>query len=174
MLTREEHVNSPIQVPLVALAKSDDEQHNMNYVYSNCDTNEQDERKEQHGSAGQHREQLKAPMPYHAQIQDEVQRLVAEQLRGFLRIDTTDDALRRDVANLSKSPFTDKIDKTEPPRKFNPPHFTLFREDEDPDMHLMHYRNAMTLYANNDALMCTIFATMLQGIFVLPLDQKEV
>ncbi|XP_048438966.1 uncharacterized protein LOC125476679 [Pyrus x bretschneideri] len=69
----------------------------------------------------------------------------------------------QDVANLSRSPFTDEIKKTEPPRKFNLPHFTSFRGGEDPDKHLMHYRSAMTLYTNNDAFMCKIFATTLQG-----------
>ncbi|KAM1342521.1 hypothetical protein ACFX2F_006835 [Malus domestica] len=64
---------------------------------------------------------------------------------------------------MNKSPFTDKIKKTEPPRKFNLPHFTSFRGDEDPNRHLMPYRNVMTFYANNDALMWKIFATMLQG-----------
>ncbi|KAB2612487.1 hypothetical protein D8674_034803 [Pyrus ussuriensis x Pyrus communis] len=105
---------------------------------------------------------MKAPLPHHAQIQEEVQMLVAKQLCGFQRIDTTDVALHRDVANLSRSPFTNEIEWTEPSWKFNPPHFTWFRGDKDLDKHLMHYRSAMTLYTNNDALMCKIFATTLQ------------
>ncbi|KAB2602525.1 hypothetical protein D8674_003530 [Pyrus ussuriensis x Pyrus communis] len=87
-------------------------------------------------------------MPHQAQIQEEVQRLVAEQLRGFQCIDTTDDALRKDVANLSKLPW-----------KFSLPHFTLFKRDEDLDRHLMHYQSAITLYANDNVFMCKIFAT---------------
>ncbi|KAM2029747.1 hypothetical protein ACFX16_041222 [Malus domestica] len=89
--------------------------------------------------------------------------LVVKQLRGFWCIDTTDDTLREDVANLSKSPFTDEIEQTDPPRKFNPPYFTLFKGDGDPNRHLMHYRSTMTFYANNDVLMCKIFAMTLQG-----------
>ncbi|KAM1635369.1 hypothetical protein ACFXTN_012204 [Malus domestica] len=50
-----------------------------------------------------------------------------------------------------------------PSWKFNPPHFTLFTGDEDPDRHLMHYRSVMTLYANDDAFMCKIFTMNLQG-----------
>ncbi|KAM1546975.1 hypothetical protein ACFX10_047132 [Malus domestica] len=64
---------------------------------------------------------------------------------------------------MSRSSFIDDIEQTEPMRKFSPPDFTLFKGDEDPDRHLMHYRSAMTLYANDDTLMCKIFATMLQG-----------
>ncbi|KAB2606479.1 hypothetical protein D8674_006196 [Pyrus ussuriensis x Pyrus communis] len=69
------------------------------------------------------------------QIPEEIQKLVAEQLRGFQCIDTTDDVIRKDMANLSRSPFIVEIEETKPPR------------------------NAITLYANNDALMCKIFAT---------------
>ncbi|XP_048438963.1 uncharacterized protein LOC125476676 [Pyrus x bretschneideri] len=115
------------------------------------------------GPACQHRGQLEASLPHQAQIQEEVQRLIADQLHGFQYIDTTDDALRKNVANLNRSPFIDKVEQTEPPRKFSPLHFTLFKRDEDLNRHLMHYRRAMTLYANNDALMCKIFTTTLQG-----------
>ncbi|XP_070669018.1 uncharacterized protein [Malus domestica] len=69
----------------------------------------------------------------------------------------------KNVANLNWSPFTDEIEQTEPLRKFNLPHFTLFMRDEDPDEHLMHYRSAMTFYASNDVIMCKIFAMTLQG-----------
>nr|XP_028949261.1 uncharacterized protein LOC114821356 [Malus domestica] len=51
----------------------------------------------------------------------------------------------------------------EPSLKFSPPHFTLFKGDADLDRHLMHYRSVMILYANDDVLMCKIFAMMLQG-----------
>ncbi|XP_068319718.1 uncharacterized protein [Pyrus communis] len=66
------------------------------------------------------------------------------------------------MANLSRSPFTDEIKQMEPSRKFSPSYFTLFKGDEDSDIHLMHYQNAITLYANNDTLMCKIFAMTLQ------------
>ena len=43
------------------------------------------------------------------------------------------------------------------------PHFISFKEDEDSERHLKHYRSAMIFYRNNDDLMCKIFATTLQG-----------
>ena len=67
------------------------------------------------------------------------------------------------MTNISRSPFTDKIEQTERPHKFSMPHFTSFKGDGDPERHLKHYRSAMVLYRNNDALMCKIFATTLQG-----------
>ncbi|XP_048440379.1 uncharacterized protein LOC125477394 [Pyrus x bretschneideri] len=74
-----------------------------------------------------------------------------------------DEALRRDMANISKSPFIDEIEQAEPPHKFSMPHFTSFKGDGDPKRHLKHYRSAIVLYRNNDALICKIFATTLQG-----------
>ncbi|XP_070681684.1 uncharacterized protein [Malus domestica] len=74
-----------------------------------------------------------------------------------------DEALRRDMTNISKSPFADEIEQAKPLRKFSMPHFTSFKGDGDPERHLKHYRSAMVLYWNNDALMCKILATTLQG-----------
>ncbi|XP_068317096.1 uncharacterized protein [Pyrus communis] len=59
--------------------------------------------------------------------------------------------------------FTNEIEWTNPPRRFTIPHFTPYKRDEDPDRHLKHYRSTMILYKNNDALICKIFATNLQG-----------
>ncbi|XP_048435487.1 uncharacterized protein LOC125475159 [Pyrus x bretschneideri] len=44
-MPREEHVSSPAQVPLAALAQSGGEQHRENRMNRNCDTNEQDKPK---------------------------------------------------------------------------------------------------------------------------------
>ena len=106
---------------------------------------------------------LRAPPPHHKQIQEEVEKLFNERLRKFRRGDTTDEALRREMAKISRSPFADEIEHAEPPRKFSMPHFTSFKGDGDPERHLKHYRSAMVLYRSNDALMCKIFATTLQG-----------
>ncbi|XP_050139264.1 uncharacterized protein LOC126615492 [Malus sylvestris] len=68
------------------------------------------------------------------------------------------------MSNISKSPFTDKIEQTDPPRGFTMPHFTPYKGDEDPDQHLKDYCcSTMILYRNNNALLCKFFATTLQG-----------
>ncbi|XP_070676269.1 uncharacterized protein [Malus domestica] len=67
------------------------------------------------------------------------------------------------MTNISRPPFTNKIEQAEPPNEFSMPHFTSFKEDEDPKRHLKHYRSVMILYRNNDDLMCKIFTTTLQG-----------
>ncbi|XP_070681831.1 uncharacterized protein [Malus domestica] len=67
------------------------------------------------------------------------------------------------MTNISMSPFTNEIERTDPPRGFTMPHFTPYKGDEDSDRHLKHYCSTMILYKNNDALMCKNFATTLQG-----------
>ncbi|CAN6685733.1 unnamed protein product [Malus baccata var. baccata] len=61
------------------------------------------------------------------------------------------------------SSFTNEIEWIDPPRGFTMPRFISYKGDEDPDQHLKYYRSTMILYRNNDALMCKIFATTLQG-----------
>ncbi|KAM1028119.1 hypothetical protein ACFX1X_041244 [Malus domestica] len=67
------------------------------------------------------------------------------------------------MTNISRLPFTDEIEQAKLPREFSMPHFTSFKEVEDPERHLKRYRSAMILYRNNDDLMCKIFTTTLQG-----------
>ena len=67
------------------------------------------------------------------------------------------------MTNMNRLPFTDEIEQAAPPCKFSMPYFTSFKENGDPARHLKHYRSRMVLYPNNDALMCKIFATTLQG-----------
>ncbi|KAM2012465.1 hypothetical protein ACFX1T_024326 [Malus domestica] len=107
--------------------------------------------------------QPRAPLPQQRQIQEEVERLLTKRLHDFQRNEVTDEALRRNMTNISSSPFTDEIEQAEPPREFSMPHFTSFKGDEDPERHLKRYRSVMILYRNNDELMCKIFATTLQG-----------
>ncbi|KAM1504105.1 hypothetical protein ACFXTN_000241 [Malus domestica] len=107
--------------------------------------------------------QPRAPLPQQRQIQEEVERLLTKRLHDFQRNEVTDEALRRNIINISRSPFTEEIEEAEPPHEFSMPHFTSFKGDEDPERHLKRYQSAMILYRNNDDLVCKIFATTLQG-----------
>ncbi|XP_070679254.1 uncharacterized protein [Malus domestica] len=84
-------------------------------------------------------------------------------MRDFRRNKMDDEALRQDITNISRSPFTGEIEQVKLPCKFSTLHFTSFKVDGNPERHLKHYQNAMVLYRNNDTLMCKIFATTLQG-----------
>ncbi|XP_070677712.1 uncharacterized protein [Malus domestica] len=67
------------------------------------------------------------------------------------------------MTSTSMSPFTNEIERTDPPLRFTMPHFTPYKGDKDPNRHLKHYCGTMILYMNNDTLMCKIFAITLQG-----------
>ncbi|CAN6720410.1 unnamed protein product [Malus baccata var. baccata] len=67
------------------------------------------------------------------------------------------------MTNISMSPFMDEIERTDPPHGFIMPYFTPYKGDKDPDRHLKHYHSTMILFKNDDALLCKIFATTLQG-----------
>ncbi|KAM2695479.1 hypothetical protein EV1_039969 [Malus domestica] len=69
--------------------------------------------------------QPRAPLPQQRQIQEEVERLLTKRLHDFQRNEITDDALQRNMTNISRSPFTDEIEQAEPPREFSMPHSHL-------------------------------------------------
>ena len=71
---------------------------------------------EQPRPAGQNWGQPRAPLPQQRQIQEEVERILTKRLSDFQRNEVTDEALRREMTNISRSPFTDEIEQTEPPQ----------------------------------------------------------
>ncbi|XP_048425736.1 uncharacterized protein LOC103946071 [Pyrus x bretschneideri] len=99
--------------------------------------------------------------PQQRQIQEEVERLLTEQLRDFQHNKVIDEVLRRDMTNINRSPFTNEIKQAEPPRKFSMPYFTSFKGDGDLERYFKQYRSVMILYQNNDDLTCKIFTTTL-------------
>ena len=54
-------------------------------------------------------------------------------------------------------PFVRRIAKAVLPKKFKAPSFTLYDGKSDPTDHIRHYKQAMTLHADKEALMCRIF-----------------
>ena len=60
-------------------------------------------------------------------------------------------------------PFSSLIINHEPPRGFIVTRFFAYDGSTDPFDHIMHYRQIMTLDIGNDALLCKIFPTSLQG-----------
>lgn len=64
-------------------------------------------------------------------------------MRGFQHIETTNEAIHINVAQMGKSRFTDKIEQTKPPHKLNVLYFTLLKGDGVLKRHLKHYHRAM-------------------------------
>ena len=65
------------------------------------------------------------------------------------------------LEHLYGTPFTAEIEDVDPPTGFTMPKFTRYDGKSDPVDHISHYRQAMSLYRKNDALLCTIFPSSL-------------
>ena len=63
-------------------------------------------------------------------------------------------------------PFVRRITRAVLPKKFKAPSFTLYDGKSDPTDHIRHYKQAMTLHADDEALMCRIFLSSLGPLAV--------
>ena len=62
---------------------------------------------------------------------------------------------------VSKSPFTRSIEDAALPRRFHQPTFALYDGRSDPVQHVSHFRQKMTIYSRDEALMCKVFLSSL-------------
>ncbi|RVW28613.1 hypothetical protein CK203_100880 [Vitis vinifera] len=72
-------------------------------------------------------------------------------------------SVSRRLDNMLSMPFNPHIINYEPLRGFMVPKFSTYDGTSDPFDHIMHYRQLMTLDIGNDALLCKVFPTNLQG-----------
>ena len=74
------------------------------------------------------------------------------------------DAMSRALRRATRSPFSDKIERAQMPRRFSRPLFILYDGKTDPFKHASHYIQMMSLYNQNDALICKVFPSSLGPI----------
>lgn len=60
------------------------------------------------------------------------------------------DALSRALCQISKSPFTSRIDKAKLPRRFTQPTCTIYNGRIDPVEHVSHFNQRMTVHSRNE------------------------
>ena len=72
-------------------------------------------------------------------------------------LDTMSHALRRAAC----SPFSNEIKHTKMRRWFTKPPFTIYDGKTNPVEHISHYVQMMSLYSQNDGLMCKVFPSSL-------------
>ncbi|RVX14217.1 hypothetical protein CK203_011127 [Vitis vinifera] len=72
-------------------------------------------------------------------------------------------SISKRLDDMLSTPFCSHIIHYEPPRGFLVPKFSTYDGSSDPFDHIMHYRQLMTLDIGNDALLCKVFPTSLQG-----------
>lgn len=71
------------------------------------------------------------------------------------------EAMSRALKRAARSPFTKEIECMEMPKWFARCLFTIYDEKIDPIGHVSHYIQMMSLYLQNDGLMCKVFLSSL-------------
>ena len=74
---------------------------------------------------------------------------------------TGNDAMSRALNQISKSPFTCKIDGGKLPQRFTQSAFTMYNGRMDPVEHVNHFNQRMAVHSKNEALMCKVFLSNL-------------
>ena len=62
---------------------------------------------------------------------------------------------------VSRSPFTCRIEGGKLPRQFAQPTFTMYNGRIDPVEHVSHFNQRMAVHSRNEALMCKVFPSSL-------------
>ena len=65
---------------------------------------------------------------------------------------------------ISRSPFTHRIEGGRLPRRFTQPMFTMYNGQTDPVKHVSHFNQRMAMHSKNKALMCKIFLSSLRPV----------
>ncbi|XP_030946076.1 uncharacterized protein LOC115970608 [Quercus lobata] len=69
--------------------------------------------------------------------------------------------MNKALDQISKSPFTLKIEGARLPRRFNQSMFTIYNGRMDPVEHVSHFNQRMIVHSRNEALMCKVFPSSL-------------
>ncbi|RVW75280.1 hypothetical protein CK203_055352 [Vitis vinifera] len=72
-------------------------------------------------------------------------------------------SISKRLDDMLSTPFCSHIIHYDPPRGFIVPKFSTYDGSSYPFDHIMHYRQLMTLDIGNDALLCKVFPSNLQG-----------
>ena len=71
------------------------------------------------------------------------------------------DAMKRVLDQISRSPFMYRIEGAKLPRRFNQPAFAIYNGQADPVEHVSQFNQKMAIFSQNEALMCKIFQSSL-------------
>ena len=71
------------------------------------------------------------------------------------------DAMSKALNQIFRSPFTHWIEGRRLPRRFTQPTFTMYNGRTDPEKHISHFNQRMTMHSKNEVLMCKAFPSNL-------------
>ena len=65
------------------------------------------------------------------------------------------------LSQISKSPFTRRIEKAKLPRRFHQPTFSMYNGRTDPVEHVSQFKQKMAVHSQDEALLCRVFPSNL-------------
>ena len=74
------------------------------------------------------------------------------------------DVMKKDLSQISKSPFTRGIERTKLARRFHQPTFAMYDGQTDPVEHVSQFKQKMVVHSQDEALMCRVFPSSLGPI----------
>ena len=69
--------------------------------------------------------------------------------------------MNKALSQISKSPFTQEIEKVKLPRRFHQPTFAMYNGRTDPVEHVSQFKQKMAVHSQDEALMCRVFPSSL-------------
>ena len=75
--------------------------------------------------------------------------------------------MNRALNQISRSPFTRKIEGRKLPRWFTQATFTMYNGRTDPVEHVSHFNQRMVVHSENKTLMCKVFPSSLGPVAIL-------
>ena len=75
--------------------------------------------------------------------------------------DLGNDAISRVLRQISKSPFTQRIERGKLPWEFTQPTFTMYNGRTNPVEHVSHFKQWMAIHSKNEVVMCMVFLSSL-------------
>ena len=70
--------------------------------------------------------------------------------------------MSKTLNQISKSPFTHKIEGVTLPRRFHQPTFTIYNGRTNQVEHVSHFSQRMAVHSKDEALMCKVFPSSLR------------
>ena len=71
------------------------------------------------------------------------------------------DIMKKELSQISKSPFTRGIEKAKLPRRFHQPTFAMYNGRTDPVEHVSQFKQKIVVHSQDEALMCRVFPSNL-------------
>ena len=84
--------------------------------------------------------------------------------RSLSRKGLGNDAMSKALYQISKSPFTYRIERGKLPRWFTQPTFTMYNGRTDLMEHVSHFNQRMAIHSRKKAIMCKVFPSSLGSV----------